>query len=110
MHAAGVAVSARAGHLRAAFHLYTTEADVDRLLDLLAGQREGPGRRRVRAFRTAPRRPEAGGIARRCAVAVPPGFFHDACKTSDLLQASCLYDLTPYAISSRRRERPCLSL
>ncbi|CAM5560482.1 Aminotransferase class V-fold PLP-dependent enzyme OS=Streptomyces alboniger OX=132473 GN=CP975_07910 PE=4 SV=1 [Streptomyces alboniger] len=34
---AGVVTSARAGHLRAAFHLYNTEADVDRLLDVLAG-------------------------------------------------------------------------
>ncbi|MEU1281090.1 aminotransferase class V-fold PLP-dependent enzyme [Streptomyces sp. NPDC005805] len=34
--AAGVAVSARAGGLRAAFHLYNTAADVDRTLDLLA--------------------------------------------------------------------------
>ncbi|MFD7920233.1 aminotransferase class V-fold PLP-dependent enzyme [Streptomyces sp. NPDC059740] len=33
---AGVAVSARAGHLRASFHLYNTAADVDRLLELLA--------------------------------------------------------------------------
>ncbi len=35
--AAGVVVSARAGNLRAAFHLYNTEADVDRALDVLAG-------------------------------------------------------------------------
>jgi selenocysteine lyase/cysteine desulfurase len=35
--AAGVMVSARAGNLRAAFHLYNTEADVDRALDVLAG-------------------------------------------------------------------------
>ncbi|APY88958.1 aminotransferase class V-fold PLP-dependent enzyme [Streptomyces alfalfae] len=34
---AGVVVAARAGHLRATFHLYNTEADVDRLLDVLAG-------------------------------------------------------------------------
>ncbi|MEU1148294.1 aminotransferase class V-fold PLP-dependent enzyme [Streptomyces sp. NPDC005863] len=34
---AGVLVSGRAGHLRAAFHLYNTEADVDRLLDVLSG-------------------------------------------------------------------------
>ncbi|QEU95215.1 aminotransferase class V-fold PLP-dependent enzyme [Streptomyces kanamyceticus] len=34
---AGVVTSARAGHLRAAFHLYNTEADVDRLLDVLSG-------------------------------------------------------------------------
>ncbi|MER6029227.1 aminotransferase class V-fold PLP-dependent enzyme [Streptomyces sp. NPDC001851] len=34
---AGVEVSDRAGNLRASFHLYTTEADVDRLLDVLAG-------------------------------------------------------------------------
>ncbi|MYR42935.1 aminotransferase, partial [Streptomyces sp. SID5910] len=34
---AGVQVSDRAGNLRAAFHLYNTEADVDRLLDVLAG-------------------------------------------------------------------------
>ncbi|MDJ1133081.1 aminotransferase class V-fold PLP-dependent enzyme [Streptomyces iconiensis] len=32
---AGVVVSARDGNLRAAFHLYNTEADVDLLLDLL---------------------------------------------------------------------------
>ncbi|MGP3978759.1 aminotransferase class V-fold PLP-dependent enzyme [Streptomyces sp. 8N114] len=35
--AAGVAVSDREGNLRAAFHLYNTEEDVDRLLNLLAG-------------------------------------------------------------------------
>ncbi|MEU8775266.1 aminotransferase class V-fold PLP-dependent enzyme [Streptomyces sp. NPDC048606] len=35
--AAGVATAARAGSLRASFHLYNTEADVDRLLDVLAG-------------------------------------------------------------------------
>ncbi|MFH9734271.1 aminotransferase class V-fold PLP-dependent enzyme [Streptomyces sp. NPDC017260] len=34
---AGVQVSDRAGSLRAAFHLYNTAADVDRLLDVLAG-------------------------------------------------------------------------
>ncbi|MGW7820671.1 aminotransferase class V-fold PLP-dependent enzyme [Streptomyces puniciscabiei] len=34
---AGIEVSNRAGNLRAAFHLYNTEADVDRLLDVLAG-------------------------------------------------------------------------
>ncbi|WP_405684547.1 MULTISPECIES: aminotransferase class V-fold PLP-dependent enzyme [unclassified Streptomyces] len=34
---AGVALSDRAGSLRAAFHLYNTAADVDRLLDVLAG-------------------------------------------------------------------------
>ncbi|MFE0921621.1 aminotransferase class V-fold PLP-dependent enzyme [Streptomyces nigra] len=34
---AGIAVSDRAGHLRAAFHLYNTDADVDRLLDALSG-------------------------------------------------------------------------
>ncbi|MFD3720406.1 aminotransferase class V-fold PLP-dependent enzyme [Streptomyces sp. NPDC058674] len=34
--AAGIATSARAGALRASFHLYTTEADVDRLLDALS--------------------------------------------------------------------------
>ncbi|MCX5196548.1 aminotransferase class V-fold PLP-dependent enzyme [Streptomyces sp. NBC_00249] len=34
---AGVATSARAGALRASFHLYNTEADVDRLLDVLSG-------------------------------------------------------------------------
>ncbi|MEU1370766.1 aminotransferase class V-fold PLP-dependent enzyme [Streptomyces sp. NPDC005803] len=33
---AGVMVSNRAGSLRAAFHLYNTEADVDRALDVLA--------------------------------------------------------------------------
>lgn len=35
--AAGVMVSARAGNLRAAFHLYNTEADADRVLDVLSG-------------------------------------------------------------------------
>ncbi|MDX2394604.1 MULTISPECIES: aminotransferase class V-fold PLP-dependent enzyme [unclassified Streptomyces] len=35
--AAGVSTAARAGALRASFHLYNTEADVDRLLDVLAG-------------------------------------------------------------------------
>ncbi|CAM5394518.1 hypothetical protein SAVIM338S_01907 [Streptomyces avidinii] len=35
--AAGIATAARAGNLRASFHLYNTEADVDRLLDVLAG-------------------------------------------------------------------------
>ncbi|MGW1071849.1 aminotransferase class V-fold PLP-dependent enzyme [Streptomyces sp. NPDC002537] len=34
--AAGVQVSARAGNLRAAFHLHNTAADVDRLLEVLA--------------------------------------------------------------------------
>ncbi|MEV5547871.1 aminotransferase class V-fold PLP-dependent enzyme [Streptomyces sp. NPDC052309] len=34
---AGVEVSDRAGNLRAAFHLYNTAADVDRLLDVLCG-------------------------------------------------------------------------
>ncbi|MFD8914058.1 aminotransferase class V-fold PLP-dependent enzyme [Streptomyces sp. NPDC059575] len=34
---AGIEVSDRAGNLRAAFHLYNTEADVDRLLDALFG-------------------------------------------------------------------------
>ncbi|MFD7617466.1 aminotransferase class V-fold PLP-dependent enzyme [Streptomyces sp. NPDC059802] len=34
---AGVVVSNRAGSLRAAFHLYNTEADVDRVLDVLSG-------------------------------------------------------------------------
>ncbi|WP_095933461.1 aminotransferase class V-fold PLP-dependent enzyme [Streptomyces sp. Tue6028] len=34
---AGVEVSDRAGNLRAAFHLYNTVADVDRLLDVLSG-------------------------------------------------------------------------
>ncbi|MFK0169859.1 aminotransferase class V-fold PLP-dependent enzyme [Streptomyces sp. NPDC090306] len=34
---AGVEVSDRSGNLRAAFHLYNTAADVDRLLDVLAG-------------------------------------------------------------------------
>ncbi|WP_345669926.1 aminotransferase class V-fold PLP-dependent enzyme [Streptomyces similanensis] len=34
---AGIEVSDRAGNLRAAFHLYNTPADVDRLLDVLAG-------------------------------------------------------------------------
>lgn len=33
---AGLEVSDRAGHLRAAFHLYNTPADVDRLLDALS--------------------------------------------------------------------------
>lgn len=35
--AAGISTSARAGTLRASFHLYNTEADVDRLLNLLEG-------------------------------------------------------------------------
>ncbi|MFF2010389.1 aminotransferase class V-fold PLP-dependent enzyme [Streptomyces sp. NPDC058195] len=34
---AGVVASNRAGNLRAAFHLYNTEADVDRVLNVLAG-------------------------------------------------------------------------
>lgn len=34
---AGVMVSNRAGNLRAAFHLYNTESDVDRALDVLGG-------------------------------------------------------------------------
>lgn len=34
---AGIITSARAGHLRASFHLYNTEADVDRILDVLCG-------------------------------------------------------------------------
>ncbi|SDC29716.1 aminotransferase class V-fold PLP-dependent enzyme [Streptomyces prasinopilosus] len=34
---AGFALSDRAGHLRASFHLYNTPADVDRLLDALPG-------------------------------------------------------------------------
>ncbi|WP_405781814.1 aminotransferase class V-fold PLP-dependent enzyme [Streptomyces sp. NBC_00859] len=34
---AGVELSDRAGNLRAAFHLYNSAADVDRLLDVLAG-------------------------------------------------------------------------
>ncbi|MER5633333.1 aminotransferase class V-fold PLP-dependent enzyme [Streptomyces nitrosporeus] len=34
---AGIVVSQRAGNLRAAFHLYNTEADVDRALDVLSG-------------------------------------------------------------------------
>ncbi|MFJ6813630.1 aminotransferase class V-fold PLP-dependent enzyme [Streptomyces avermitilis] len=34
---AGVEVSDRAGNLRAAFHLYNTPVDVDRLLDVLSG-------------------------------------------------------------------------
>ncbi|TXS03224.1 aminotransferase class V-fold PLP-dependent enzyme [Streptomyces sp. col6] len=34
---AGVLVAGRAGNLRASFHLYNTEADVDRALDVLAG-------------------------------------------------------------------------
>ncbi|MFD8853307.1 aminotransferase class V-fold PLP-dependent enzyme [Streptomyces sp. NPDC059604] len=34
---AGVVVSNRAGSLRAAFHLYNTQADVDRALDVLSG-------------------------------------------------------------------------
>ncbi|MGW1891768.1 aminotransferase class V-fold PLP-dependent enzyme [Streptomyces sp. NPDC002004] len=33
---AGIALSDRAGHLRAAFHLYNSAADVDRLLDVLS--------------------------------------------------------------------------
>lgn len=34
---AGIEVSNRSGNLRASFHLYNTPADVDRLLDVLAG-------------------------------------------------------------------------
>jgi selenocysteine lyase/cysteine desulfurase len=34
---AGIQVSDRAGNLRASFHLYNTEADVDRLLEALSG-------------------------------------------------------------------------
>ncbi|MFF5443823.1 aminotransferase class V-fold PLP-dependent enzyme [Streptomyces sp. NPDC012888] len=34
---AGVVTAARAGSLRASFHLHNTEADVDRLLDVLSG-------------------------------------------------------------------------
>ncbi|MFE1884462.1 aminotransferase, partial [Streptomyces diastatochromogenes] len=34
---AGIEVSDRAGNLRAAFHLFNTTADVDRLLDALSG-------------------------------------------------------------------------
>ncbi|WP_286257816.1 aminotransferase class V-fold PLP-dependent enzyme [Streptomyces graminofaciens] len=37
LSAAGIEVSNRAGNLRAAFHLYNTAADVDRLLDVLSG-------------------------------------------------------------------------
>jgi selenocysteine lyase/cysteine desulfurase len=33
----GIEVSHRAGNLRAAFHLYNTESDVDRLLEALSG-------------------------------------------------------------------------
>lgn len=36
LQAAGIATAARAGALRASFHLYTTEADVDRLLNALS--------------------------------------------------------------------------
>jgi selenocysteine lyase/cysteine desulfurase len=36
LSSAGVQVSDRAGNLRAAFHLYNTPADVDRLLDVLS--------------------------------------------------------------------------
>ncbi|MEV0322203.1 aminotransferase class V-fold PLP-dependent enzyme [Streptomyces sp. NPDC050658] len=34
---AGIITASRAGRLRASFHLYNTEADVDRLLDVLSG-------------------------------------------------------------------------
>jgi selenocysteine lyase/cysteine desulfurase len=37
LSAAGIEVSNRAGNLRASFHLYNTDADVDRLLDVLSG-------------------------------------------------------------------------
>ncbi|MEU3722427.1 aminotransferase class V-fold PLP-dependent enzyme [Streptomyces sp. NPDC031705] len=37
LQAAGIHTSARGGTLRASFHLYNTEADVDRLLDVLSG-------------------------------------------------------------------------
>ncbi len=36
LSAAGIEVSNRAGNLRAAFHLYNTVADVERLLDVLS--------------------------------------------------------------------------
>ncbi|WP_030849608.1 aminotransferase class V-fold PLP-dependent enzyme [Streptomyces sp. NRRL F-4474] len=36
LQAAGILTSARAGLLRASFHLYNTEADVDRLLDVVS--------------------------------------------------------------------------
>ncbi|MFD9334778.1 aminotransferase class V-fold PLP-dependent enzyme [Streptomyces sp. NPDC060028] len=37
LQAVGIATAARDGGLRASFHLYNTEADVDRLLDVLSG-------------------------------------------------------------------------
>ncbi|MEV8022977.1 aminotransferase class V-fold PLP-dependent enzyme [Streptomyces sp. NPDC086554] len=37
LSSAGIIASARAGLLRASFHLYNTEADVDRFLDVLSG-------------------------------------------------------------------------
>ncbi|MFB4320521.1 aminotransferase class V-fold PLP-dependent enzyme [Actinomadura sp. 21ATH] len=41
LRAGGVAASVRAGRLRCAFHLYTTERDVDRAVELLAGSLVG---------------------------------------------------------------------
>ncbi|GAB2909887.1 aminotransferase class V-fold PLP-dependent enzyme [Streptomyces mayteni] len=41
--AAGVRVAARGGGLRAAFHVYNTEADVDRALEALADARQASG-------------------------------------------------------------------
>jgi selenocysteine lyase/cysteine desulfurase len=37
LEAAGIRMAQRAGRLRASFHLYNTDADVDRALDVLAG-------------------------------------------------------------------------
>ncbi|GGU99078.1 hypothetical protein GCM10010182_14980 [Actinomadura cremea] len=42
LRAAGVSAAARAGRLRCAFHLYTTEADVDRAAEALAAARTAP--------------------------------------------------------------------
>ncbi|UCM91287.1 aminotransferase class V-fold PLP-dependent enzyme [Streptomyces marincola] len=43
LKAAGVRTAARGGLLRASFHLYTTEQDVDRALDALADEVRRPG-------------------------------------------------------------------
>jgi selenocysteine lyase/cysteine desulfurase len=39
LEAAGIVAAARAGRMRASWHLYNTEADVDRVLDVLTAQR-----------------------------------------------------------------------
>jgi selenocysteine lyase/cysteine desulfurase len=39
LEAAGIVAAARAGRMRASWHLYNTEADVDRVLDVLTARR-----------------------------------------------------------------------